>query len=79
MLGMPSCREVTRLVASGEIETLRGFKRFLVRAHYLICRYCTRYAREIRLIGRAFKAAADSRDLSAQAGRLTGRILSRLN
>jgi len=65
MMMMPSCREVSRAVASGELEQSGLWKRLGARLHLLMCRHCRRYARQIRAIGEAtrelFKetAAAD--------------------
>jgi len=49
---IPSCRDVTRLVASGEIETAGFWRRLSVHLHWLICAYCRRYRRQIAEIGR---------------------------
>lgn len=53
MMGMPSCREVTRAIADGSLEEASVLRRFGVRMHLLLCRHCWRYARQIRAIGRA--------------------------
>lgn len=45
---MPSCREVTRLLASGEVERAPALKRILTRVHLLMCDDCRRYSRELR-------------------------------
>lgn len=53
---MLTCREVTRLVASDEYLELRWGRRLAVRLHLVMCRYCRRYAKQLR----AIRAAAGS-------------------
>ena len=48
-----NCKEVSRLVSSGELETAGSVKRLRARFHLLICRECRRYAEQIRIIGTA--------------------------
>jgi len=61
MMGMPTCREVSRAVASGELERAGFWEGLGLRLHLLMCRHCRRYARQLRAIGQA------ARDLVAQA------------
>jgi hypothetical protein len=46
-----NCREVSRIVASDELESLGFVKRLRIRFHLMICRECRRYAGQIRVIG----------------------------
>lgn len=56
MLGLPVCHEVARRLASGEIEQVSWHKRLLVRTHLLLmCRLCSRYAKQLQLLGDAFR------------------------
>jgi hypothetical protein len=48
---MLSCKEVTRIVASGEIDEQSPFKRMQLRMHLLMCRHCRRYTAQLRTIG----------------------------
>lgn len=48
---MPTCREVSRLLASGELEIAPAARRILTRLHLLMCNDCTRYSRELRELG----------------------------
>jgi hypothetical protein len=52
---MLSCREVTRLIASENLWRAPLLRRLSVRAHLLMCAHCSRYARELRLIGAAVR------------------------
>ena len=54
---MPSCREVTRLLASGEVEISPAVQRILTRLHLLMCDDCRRYSREIRQLGETAREA----------------------
>jgi hypothetical protein len=48
-----NCKEVSRIVASDELENLGMVKRLRTRFHLLICRECRRYAEQLRIIGAA--------------------------
>ena len=48
-----NCKEVSRIVASDELDSLGLLKRLRTRFHLLICRQCRRYAEQIRIIGAA--------------------------
>jgi anti-sigma factor RsiW len=50
---MLTCREVSRLVASGDLAGQSAFRRLRVRIHLLGCDHCKRYARELRAISAA--------------------------
>ena len=74
---MPSCREVTGLLASGELESVPRMKHLLVRLHLSMCAHCSRFARQLRVISRALRAAwVPSAAPGADA--LKSRILERL-
>jgi hypothetical protein len=51
MKGVPTCREVTNLVASGELESSSLRKRLKVRLHLFMCKHCSGYLRQIRASG----------------------------
>lgn len=57
---MPSCREVSRLLASGEVDTAPAVRRILTRLHLLMCGDCARYSRELRHLGEAARQALRS-------------------
>lgn len=48
---MPTCREVSRLLASDEVDAAPAVRRVLTRLHFLMCDDCTRYASELRQLG----------------------------
>lgn len=48
---MPTCREVSRAVASGELERAGFWTRLGVRVHLLMCRQCRRYSKQLGAIG----------------------------
>jgi hypothetical protein len=53
MMGIPSCREVTREIASDSLIEAPAHRRLAVWVHLLLCRHCRRYARQMRAIGQA--------------------------
>jgi hypothetical protein len=48
---MPNCKEVSTIIAGDALEGAGLRKRLSVWFHLLMCRYCRRYARQIRSIG----------------------------
>lgn len=54
---MPTCREVTRLLASGQLEEAAHIRKILVRLHLLMCDDCGRYARELDDLGKVAREA----------------------
>jgi predicted anti-sigma-YlaC factor YlaD len=50
---MPTCREVSRAVATDELERAGLWQRLGVRFHLLMCRHCRRYSEQLRAIGQA--------------------------
>lgn len=52
MMMMPSCREISRVVASGELEQAGFWKGLGMRLHLSMCRHCRRYSKQLHAIGR---------------------------
>lgn len=74
---MPSCREVTGLLASGDEESASWMSRMRVRLHLSMCAHCSRFARQLRVIAQAVRslwAPASAGDAES----LKRRILDRL-
>ena len=59
---MLSCREVARLIASGELAAAGWRRRLVVRFHLAMCRYCRRYAAQLRAIGESARRMLRSGD-----------------
>jgi hypothetical protein len=76
---MLSCKEVTRIVASGELAEAGWGRRSSVRLHHLMCRHCRRYACQMRDLGTAARSLwGPGRDENPEAlERLEGAILRR--
>lgn len=53
MMGLPDCRKITRIVLEGEDRPLGHVERLTVRAHYLICKSCTNFGKQVELMRRA--------------------------
>jgi anti-sigma factor ChrR (cupin superfamily) len=50
---MPSCREVSTAVASGDLSRRPWGERLMMRLHLMMCRHCRRYAAQLAAIGAA--------------------------
>ena len=50
---MVSCKEYATAVSSGELERAGLSKRLSMALHWLICKYCRAYARQMRRLGDA--------------------------
>lgn len=72
----PSCREVSRLVGQDALRESSAWTRSKARLHFLICRHCRRFARELRLLAAAARSAArlDPRLRAALDERLIRRL-----
>jgi len=70
---MLSCKDVTRLLSESMDHSLPLGKRVGVRLHLLICRFCSRYERQLLLIREIIRRLAVPEDPS---GPSTGELLS---
>jgi hypothetical protein len=63
---MLTCKEVSTSISSGGLERSGWRYRLRLRLHLLICRYCRRYAAQIRVVNAAtrslFEATAPDRE-----------------
>jgi anti-sigma factor ChrR (cupin superfamily) len=64
---MLTCHDVTRLVASDQLQSATWRTRVTARIHLAICRHCRQYAAQLRAIGHAAKrwAASDQEEAAA--------------
>lgn len=59
MMGLPSCREVTRLL-SEELDSPAALRRpWRVRMHLIVCSACRLYERQIRWMRASMRAVAE--------------------
>ena len=73
---MPTCREVSRAVAAGEVEVAGVWRRIGIRLHLLLCRHCRRYAAQLRALGEAAgQALSEEAEDRARIARLCDAIL----
>lgn len=47
MMGMPSCRDVARLLSHMQERPVPAGERLALRAHLMLCTSCRRYARQL--------------------------------
>ena len=50
---MPTCKELSRILASGALEEAGLGRRLAARLHLFMCRHCGRYLRQLRELGEA--------------------------
>ena len=50
---MPACDDVSRAIATDELEAAGWRRRFSIKLHLQMCRHCRRYARQLKVIGTA--------------------------
>ncbi len=62
MFGMPSCKEVSRLVSESMETKLPLRKRIGLWMHLSMCRLCMGFARQLRVIQAAAKEHGESED-----------------
>ena len=74
---MLSCKDVARKIASDEFSEAGWRERLAVRLHLLGCRYCRRYAAQLRAIGAAARDLWGPRSQDPRAlKRLESQILA---
>jgi len=56
---MPTCRQVARLQSDALDRRLSLSKRFGLRLHLLLCKWCRRYGKQIRFLRRAAREHSD--------------------
>lgn len=59
MMGMLSCRDVTRLVSQGLDRELGYRERIALRVHFMICRRCRSFEDQLGLLRRAVSRLAE--------------------
>lgn len=76
---MLSCKQVTWMVSSGELEEAAWLRRLSARMHFFLCRHCRRYKSQIRAVrAMAHKVLGSAPDDPAALRRLEADILSRV-
>ena len=78
---MTSCKQVARLLTSGELERQGSWTRLWVRVHLWMCRHCSRLAKqleEIRSAGRRLRATFDGEKPPTGEEGLEARLLKKL-
>jgi hypothetical protein len=72
---MISCKNVARLLSSDELANLGWWKRAEVRLHLAMCKYCSRFARQIEQLRNAVR---QRKDLAEPDPLLEERIITRI-
>ena len=58
---MMTCREVSTVIARGELATAPWTERLAVRVHLAMCRHCRAFRRQVEAMARAASVAAATR------------------
>lgn len=53
MLGMPSCEDVSLLISQTHDRDLTRSERFKMKLHVAMCRYCSRFERQLKMLREA--------------------------
>ena len=76
---MLKCRDISRMVATDEIESFGFMKRMELRFHLFMCGHCRNYVAQIRSIGQGAKnAAAETEPDREQLQRLEKEICGKI-
>jgi hypothetical protein len=73
---MISCKGVAKLLSSDELPGQPWWKRAEVRLHLLMCKYCSRFARQMKQLSIGVRRAPDQADGDPEFEK---RILGRLS
>jgi hypothetical protein len=78
---MLSCKQVARLLSTDELHRASFSTRWGVRMHLWMCRHCSRFAAQIRLLGSAARAkyGPESGKPDTEAESLEDRITRKLS
>jgi len=60
-----NCKKVSRLVSESMDRDIGTMHRLGLRFHLMMCRYCARYARQLRLIRKKIRSAVTEKDAPA--------------
>ncbi len=52
---MLNCKDVTHIVATGEIDKLSWVKRLELRLHLMMCNHCREYMAQMAVLGRGVR------------------------
>ena len=72
-----NCQKFTRMLASDELAEAGLLRRFDARLHLLVCRYCQRYAAQLRALGAWARMSWEAEARDPERLRLENKILER--
>ena len=78
---MITCKQVSTLVTSGEVERQKVWRRLEIRFHLWMCRHCSRLLRQmeqIRDAGQRLRSTFESERPAGGESGLEARVLSKL-
>jgi len=66
--GIVHCRQASELLSRAREEKLSPGERVALTLHLAMCVHCRRYGRQIKLLGRAFRAAIEGSNPEGTSG-----------
>lgn len=57
---LPTCKQVTELLSENIDEPITGIKWFKLKIHLLMCRYCLRYGKQIKISADSVRLTEDN-------------------
>jgi predicted anti-sigma-YlaC factor YlaD len=57
---MMTCKDVSMLISAGDLADAPLMRRWAVRVHLTMCRHCRAFLRQVEVVARAARAAADA-------------------
>ena len=60
------CRDISGLVATGELENVGWMKKLEIRLHLMMCGHCARYLAQIRAIGQGARFLIRNQEADAE-------------
>ena len=79
MKWMPSCREVSGLMAHDDLDSVSLAKRLLIRMHLSMCSFCGRFARQMKLVEKGFRDRWSQKPTAEKLSAMRQRLLDRLS
>ncbi len=73
---MLNCKQVTHIVATGEIDELTWLKRIEMRFHLMMCKHCREYMTQLLALGRGARRLFGFADDPETLARLENKIMA---
>ena len=75
---MMNCKEISRKVASSEMDQVSWMKRLSLKLHHLLCRHCRNYSHQISNVGQMAREWAGEISNPEEVERVKEEVLERV-